>query len=185
MSIMKRKYADYPNWKKVLKKEYKNRYFNNDDFKGNVSLLTAVKVKERLINSETNVVTIDDGFKWLEFYPEDNKNIAASVCINNKNEILEWYFDIAKDSSLTDEGVPYIEDLYLDVILTPNGEIKLIDQEELQEALDEKIIVQEEFDLAYKVANNLMNQLQGKLDNIIDFTNKYFDLLNNEERKYL
>ena len=35
---MKRKYADYPNWKKVLKKEYKNRYFNNDDFKGNVSI---------------------------------------------------------------------------------------------------------------------------------------------------
>lgn len=173
---MKRKYADYPNWERVLKKEYKNKYFENSDFKGNISLLIAIKVKEKLVVGD-NLVIIDDGFKWLEIYPENNKNIAISVCINNKNEILEWYVDIAKNSGLTNQGVPYIDDLYLDVILTPTGEIKIIDQEELQEALNKKIITQNDFDLAYKVANNLINQIQGKQDKIIKFTRKYLKLL--------
>ena len=43
---MRQKYADYPNWKRVLEKEYKNKYFDNEDFKGNISLLKAVKVKK-------------------------------------------------------------------------------------------------------------------------------------------
>lgn len=173
---MKRKYANYPNWDRVLKKDYKNKYFCEIDFEGNISLLTAVKVKEKLVDYN-NLVILDDNFKWLQFYPENNKNIAVSVCINNKNEILQWYFDIAKDSSLTEEGVPYIDDLYLDVILAKDGEIKVIDQDELQEALDNKIIMQEDFDLAYRVADDLINQINGNFDKIISFTEKYFNML--------
>lgn len=173
---MKRKYADYPNWERVLEKDYKNKYFNNSDFKGNISLLTAVKVKEKLVD-EDKLILIDDGFKWLEIYPENNKNIAVSVSINNKDEILKWYFDIAKDSGLTEQGIPYIDDLYLDIILTPTEEIRIIDKEELQEALDKNIITQSDFDLAYKVANNLINQLNGKQNEIVEFTKKYFKLL--------
>lgn len=174
---MKRKYADYPNWERVLEKDYKNKYFNNSDFKGNISLLTAVKVKEKLV-VEDELVIIDDGFKWLEIYPENNKNIAVSVSINNKDEILKWYFDIAKDSGLTEQGIPYIDDLYLDIILTPTEEIRIIDKEELQEALEKNIITQSDFDLAYKVADNLINVLKGKQNRIVEFTQKYFKLLN-------
>ena len=176
---MKRKYADYPGWERVLEKEYKNKYFNNDDFKGNVSLLTAVKVKEKLVVGDDNIVILDDGFKWLEMYPENNKNIAISICINAKNEIMEWYFDIAKDSSVTEEGVPYIDDLYLDVILSPDGEIRIIDQDELQDALDNKDITKEDFELAYTVAYELIKKLDGKLDEVIKFTIKYLDLIEN------
>lgn len=176
---MKRKYADYPGWERVLEKEYKNKYFNNEDFIGNVSLLTAVKVKKKLVVGDENIVILDDGFKWLEMYPENNKNIAISVCINTKNEFMEWYFDIAKDSSVTEKGVPYIDDLYLDVILSPKGEIKLIDEDELKEALDNKKITEEEFELAYKVANELIKKLDGKMDDIIAFTRKYLNLIEN------
>ena len=73
----------------------------------------------------------------------------------------------------------------MDVILTPTGEIKLIDQEELQEAYDKKEITKEDFELAYKIANNLIKQINGKIKEIIEFTNKYFKLLkeaNNENK---
>ena len=176
---MKRKYADYPNWDRVLEKKYKNIYFDNEDFKGSISLLTAVKVKEKLVVVD-NLVLIDDGFKWLEIYPDNNKNIAISVCINTKGDFLEWYFDIAKDSALTENGVPYIDDLYLDVILTPEGEIKMIDQEELQNVLDNQIISQDDYDLAYKVANELIAKIDGKINEIDKFTRKYFNILNDE-----
>ena len=43
---MRIKLADYPNWKQVEEKEYINQYFNNEEFKGNVSLLKVIKVKD-------------------------------------------------------------------------------------------------------------------------------------------
>lgn len=174
---MRQKYADYPNWKIVLEKEYKNKYFNNEDFKGNISLLKAVKVKEKLMVGDNNLVVLDDGYKWLELYPEDNKNIAVSVCISDKDEILEWYFDIAKDTKLTEKGVPYIDDLYLDVIMSKEGKIKMVDEDELQEALDTNDITKEDYDFAYAVANKLIKKIDGNLDKVVEDTYKYLKMI--------
>ena len=46
---MKKKYADHPNWDLVKEKSYENKYFKTEDFTGNISLLTAVKVKEKIV----------------------------------------------------------------------------------------------------------------------------------------
>ena len=172
---MKRKFADYQNWDRVEQKGYINKYFNNDDFKGNISLLTAVKVKEKLIvdMNGNDVVVLDDNFRWLEVYPDNNKNVALSIIINNKNEILQWYFDIAKNTDFTEKGVPYIDDLYLDVVMYPSGKIKIIDQDELQEALDCGDITKNDFEMAYNVADNLVKKIDGKLKELTDFTYKY------------
>lgn len=172
---MRKKYADYPNWDKVIEKSYKNKYFNDEYFKGNISLLTAVKVKDRIIRK--NVAILDNNFKYLEFYPENNKNLSLMVCINNEDEILEWYFDIAKDSLLDKNGIPYIVDLYLDVTVSPNGEIKLLDEDELENALKYEDITKTDFDLAYFVADNLIKKLDGKIDELKDFTTKYYNIM--------
>ena len=174
---MRQKYADYPNWKRVLEKEYKNKYFDNEDFKGNISLLKAVKVKEKLMVGENNLVVLDDGYKWLELYPEDNKNIAVSVCLSDKDEILEWYFDIAKDTKLTEKEIKYINDLYLYVIMSKDGKIKMVDEDELQEALDTNDITKEDYNLAYTVANSLIKQIDGNLDKVIENTYKYLKMI--------
>ena len=51
-----------------------------------------------------------------------------------KNKIVEWYFDIAKKIG-KENGIPYEEDLYLDVIVKPDFQIVLLDEDDLQEAL--------------------------------------------------
>lgn len=176
---MKLKHADFPNWERVNKKGYINKYFNNEDFKGNISLLTAEEVKEKLVITKKGkeVVLIDNNYKWLEVYPDNNKNIALSVAMDEKDQVIQWYFDIARDTLLTEKGVPYIEDLYLDVILYPSGEIELLDEDELQEALEKNDITKEEYDFAYKVSNELVKQIEGKTSELKGFTYKYFDLL--------
>lgn len=176
---MRKKYADYPNWKEVEEKKYINKYFNNKEFQGNISLLTVVKVNEKItkIKDGKKVVVIDDNFKKLEIYPENNKNIAVCVSLNNKDEIINWFFDIAANSSLSESGVPYIDDLYLDIILYPSGEIKIEDEDELKEALYKKDITKEQFDLAYKVADDLIKKIDGKIPELTRFTNKYYGLL--------
>ena len=58
-------------------------------------------------------------------------------------------------------------------------QIKIIDQEELQDALDNQIISQDDYDLAYKAANELIAKIDGKINEIDKFTRKYFNILNN------
>lgn len=177
---MRRKFADYPNWKNVEEKKLITKYFNNTDFKGNISLLTAVKVSQKAIKEKNgkNVVVCDNNFKLLEIYPETNKNVSVIVSFTDKDEIIDWFFDIAENSSITDDGIPYIDDLYLDIILSPTGELKLVDEDELQAALDNKDISKKQFDLAYAVANKLIDDLNGNLTKLTDFTNKYYSLIN-------
>ena len=54
----------------------------------------------------------------------------------------------------------------------------MIDQDELQDALDNNIISKEDYDLAYKVANELISKIDGKVNEIARFTRKYFNLVN-------
>lgn len=176
---MRIKYADYPNLKVLKEKKFVNKYFDNEDFKGNICLLEAIQVEKELfiMQDEKKIVVLDNNFKWLQFYPENNKNIAISTAINDKNEIVEWYFDIAKDSSKNKDGIPYIDDLYLDIIFYPSGKIRMLDEDELKSALNANDITQEEFNFAYKVANELIKKINGKSKEMINFTLNYFKLL--------
>ena len=172
---MIKKYADFPTWKKVFEKRYANMYIDNKEFKGNISLLTAVKAKEKIVvNREGKDVTIlDDNYNWLEIYPDEG-NIAVSVLINDKEEIVDWYFDIAKNIALTDKGVPYIDDLYLDVMMYPSGKIDILDEDELEEALSIGDITKEDFDFAYEVAKEIVKKIDGKTKELTEFTYKYY-----------
>lgn len=43
-----------------------------------------------------------------------------TTVINEKGEVVQWYFDITLANALTKEGVPYFDDLFLDVVVLPN-----------------------------------------------------------------
>lgn len=70
---------------------------------------------------------------------------------NQNKEIIEWYFDISKEIG-SENGVSYEDDLYLDVVVNPDGEIILLDEDELKEALDRLEISKEDYDMAYNEA---------------------------------
>ncbi|MGW8821643.1 DUF402 domain-containing protein [Paenibacillus lautus] len=50
--------------------------------------------------------------------------------LNEKKEIIQWYFDISKNIGISDQGVPFWDDLYLDVIVFPNGNLYIKDEDE-------------------------------------------------------
>lgn len=117
----------------------------------------------------------DTGYKWLEFY-DYNSRVRLTAMYDEKNEIVEWYFDIARMIG-KENGVPYEDDLYLDVLLTKEGNIILLDEDELKEALERRELTEEEFNEAYNVANELVNKIEGKVEKVKKFTDKYLNLL--------
>ena len=95
---------------------------------------------------------------------------------NDNNEIVEWYFDISKEIG-KENDMPYEDDMYLDVVLLPNGKITLLDEDELEDALNQEKITKQEFEEAYQEANRLMEQIKDKADKLKEFTDKYLAIM--------
>ncbi len=117
------------------------------------------------------ITKLDKNYTILEYTPLD-KLYNVRVHINDKLQILEYYFDIILENEIRiidGQEIPFYNDLYLDVIYyqsvatRSDNFILLDDRDELKDALKEGKIDQEEYDLAYSVANSLMEELlEGK-----------------------
>lgn len=167
---MKRKYSSKI-FLDVAKKYELNIYYDMEDYYLIVKKFK--KVIEPFITSEGNYL-LDDGYYILEIIPK-NENYTIRIFVNDKKEILEYYFDITYKNGLDEEtNIPYYEDLYLDITVK-NNKIEILDEDELQEALDNKEITKEQFDLANKTKDKLLKSIQNK-------TNRYMNL---DIKKYL
>ncbi len=150
--------------------QQKMKFFENEKFRGDVYLNYFVEAKKKYVSLEKLCIRANQ-YKWLQFY-DYSSHVCLTAIYDNKNEIVEWYFDIAKKIG-KENGIPYEDDLYLDVVVNANFEIILLDEEELQDALEKSQITKKEFDQAYKTANDLIEKLRGNEVKLKNFTNQY------------
>lgn len=175
ISLSKR-YATAEQRKEIKEKEYKIIEVDDEKFKGNVCLINIKKADELTYKEkEYKVTLIKDNYKWLEFY-DYNSKICLTAFYDENNKIIEWYFDIARKIGM-DNGIPYEEDLYLDVVALPDEKIHLLDEDELKNALERGEITKEEYDGAYKLTYNLINKIKGKTNELRNFTDKMLQKL--------
>lgn len=100
-----------------------------------------------------------------------------TIMFDDKWNLLQWYFDIARNICKYDLGVPYSEDLYLDVVVLPNGIFYILDEEELEEALNKKIISSEEYNGAYIIMNKITQMIKDGFEKLSQFTNFCLQIL--------
>lgn len=174
---LKKRYADKYVGYKVKKSEQKVISVNDDYFMGDIYFYNFIEVKEKIIIPNGKCI-MDNNYKWLEFYNYNSK-IKLTAIYNENNEIIEWYFDIAREIG-KENGVPYEDDLYLDVVVTPEGDMILLDEDELKEALDRREVTNLEYENAYNEAEQLMNRLKCNQDKLKEYTEKYLNQILNE-----
>ena len=75
---------------------------------------------------------------------------------NEKKEIVQYYIDITEKNVINDYENSCFYDIFLDIVLLPDGEIFLLDEDELKKALDDKIITKVQYDRAYSEANRII-----------------------------
>ncbi|MDQ8738365.1 DUF402 domain-containing protein [Paenibacillus sp. LHD-38] len=125
-------------------------YIEEVDFTGHVTLVVFNKVKEPISfkladHDDFNIVA--NGFMWLQYFPSNAHHTITAV-INEKREIVQWYFEITLANDLTKDGMPYFDDLFLDVVVLPNKEIFVLDEDELLNALKNEKISEDDYRLA-------------------------------------
>lgn len=97
--------------------------------------------------------------------------------MNEKNDILLWYIDMIAEQGIDSDGVPYFLDLYLDLVVYPDGIIVVDDMDELKDALLKGDITQEQFDLAINTKDKLMTGILSNIDSFIEYTQKCFKII--------
>lgn len=163
--------------------------FLNEELNAFVTIKNIKKTKEKSILTCNNkeIVFVDDNYCIIEYSPI-NEKYNVRVFINDKGEIIQYYFDIINRFIYKDDEI-YYEDLYLDVtynsnIITTNknNRIKLLDQNDLYMAYLNDDISREEYNLAYRTAYKIINDLKYK-NNI--YYNRgltdYYDYKNNKK----
>ena len=106
--------------------------------------------------------------KWETINPKVNfshgcscyylkEGLKISKFYRNDNSLLYWYCDIVdyeydeKEHSLT------VTDLLADVIIYPDGRVKVVDLDELAEAAETDLITKEQMCLCLRRLNNLLS----------------------------
>lgn len=122
-----------------------------------------------------NITAMDDGYYVLEIIPKKGHQ-ALRIFLDEKKEVVEYYFDIIKESGITEEKIPYFLDLYLDVTIQKNGEINVIDEDEFEKAYEEKELSEEDYILAKEEKEKLLKEIKEKNNYLlkIDIT-KYLE----------
>lgn len=157
---VKRKFGTHKGWKRILEKQYAQMFIITDEFTGYLSLFHSIKVAESVTKryNQKEVCILDDGYMWLHQYPL-NKNHSITTMFNKDGDIVQWYIDICLEHG-TEDNVPWMDDLFLDIVVLPTKEIYLLDEEELVNAYKDNYISNEQYDLAWKEASDILEQLK-------------------------
>ena len=113
---------------------------------------------------------IDNDYEWFQLYP-DNNNYVLTIMLDNNRNIIQWYFDVSKNVGI-ENGIPYEDDLYLDMVITNDEKKLILDEDELLEAYNSNEISQNDVDAAYKIIEYLDNKYYQNIGELKEFTEK-------------
>lgn len=166
---MKKRFANSANNGQNI---YVQKRIEEDYFKGYICYLKMINVNNPMIVSVEGkrVCLLDENYIWYEVYPDDD-NYAITIMYDDKGNLLQWYFDISKSIGV-ENSIPYEEDLYLDMLIKSNGDMLVLDEDELKEALENKDITKEDHELAYDVLEKLKNEYANNFDYLVSLTEK-------------
>lgn len=177
--MLKRKYGDRSEWKRVIKRKYSQSYMDTEEFKGYITLLNTIKVSEPLWVSygKKNVCIVDDGYMWLQQFPLD-KNHSVTTMFDANGDIVQWYIDISLCNGI-DNHIPWMDDLFLDIVLLPSGEVIELDADEIEDALSKGIIDKSLYDLAWNEVKNLKSLISNGDFDLVKLSKSHKEVLLN------
>lgn len=105
-----------------------------------------------------------------------NKGCKISKFYREDNTLMYWYCDIVEYEYQSETNTYIVTDLLADVIIYPDGFVKVVDLDELADALTRKLISEETLKKALLSLNNLLeiiysgnfNELQSPIEQVIN-----------------
>lgn len=140
-----------------------------------------IPLKDDIIVEANNEVVIT---KWNTLNPKTtfthgsscyflNEGIKVSKFYRADDSLLYWYCDIVDYDANPTENILTVTDLLADVIIYPDGRVKVMDLDELAEALEHGLITTELMIACLRRLHNLLSLIdRDKFDRLQDKLNK-------------
>ena len=92
---LKKRYADRHVGRKANKSKQKVMSVKEKYFTGDIYFYNFIEVEDKIVIPNGKCI-MDNNYKWLEFY-DYNSKVKLTAIYDENNEIIEWYFDIARE----------------------------------------------------------------------------------------
>ena len=120
-----------------------------------------------------------EGMTWLELIPDDTCRVITVMYFPDGTHGPErqnypltaseeyqpsiWYVDIIEGTGYDEDGVAAFIDKYLDVIITPEGDVKVDDRDELDAAYASGELTKEQYDAALAEGEDILKAYGGDI----------------------
>lgn len=143
------KRADRPGWPRLRAQRFIAQQLADGPIAGYVSLLQMTEVVEPLVvtHHEQQVCIADNGYSWLQIFPA-GAHYTHTTMFDDAGQPVQDYIDLVAEHGIDDAGIPWYDDLYLDLAWIPDGSPLLLDQDELEAAHAIGAVMREHYDLA-------------------------------------
>ena len=160
-------------WTNLKIADYQARLLKTHLFGGKTGMEAVYRVAEidcplNVGTEEHPLIVSDRDFWWYIMAPKDSF-VWLSSAFNRERELIEIYIDITAGSDFTDPVNPCYKDMYLDVVVSPEGRVKVLDADELEEAAREGKITEEEKKAAEEHCASLTDWLNTHAEELLDF----------------
>ncbi|WP_157722052.1 DUF402 domain-containing protein [Tumebacillus avium] len=122
---MKHKLATRSDSELMLEKSFGVERRETPEFTGYVTRVDIHKAKRQAVmrHEEHAWLIIDDHYKWIQFFPEHSAS-TVTLMMDDRDRIVIRYIDICLAHGIDpDTGIPWYDDLYLDIVVTPEGTV--------------------------------------------------------------
>ncbi|WP_252503814.1 DUF402 domain-containing protein [Sporosarcina sp. Marseille-Q4943] len=176
--MLKRKFGSRYDWKRIVERGYVEKYISTSQFEGYITLLQIHNVTEPLYKNYRgrSVCIADKGYSWLQHFP-DGKQFSVTTMFDSTGQIVQWYIDICRKNGYCSTNGPWMDDLFLDLIVLPSGEIIEKDIDELGAALDSQIITYDEFELAWTEFDRIKTMVAENSFELLEMTHEHLLLV--------
>jgi uncharacterized protein len=177
--MLKRKYGERSDWRRIVKRKFAQSFLNTKEFTGHITLLHMIQVAKPLLvrYGDKNVCIADNGYMWLQQFPF-KKNHSVTTMFDANGKVIQWYIDICLRNGIDKNG-PWMDDLFLDIILFPSGEMIEKDADELEHALSTGIIDKHLYDLAWREAKKLKRLIRKGNFDLVNISDQHKEMLTN------
>ena len=149
---------------------YHQMHMDNELFKGWVSLNYLTDGETRFWEYEKSgkIPVSAKGMTWLTLIPDDRKRCIGAY-IKPDRRVSVWYVDVIEETGIDEDGIAYYIDKYLDVILTPQGDVIVQDRDELDAAYESGELSDAQYEEAIKEGELIIEELAADIGKTEEF----------------
>lgn len=99
---------------------------------------------------------------WLTIIPDGQSRCIGTYILPSRR-VSTWYIDVIEEIGTDDDGVLYYIDKYLDVMLTPQGDVCVKDRDELDAAYQSGELSKKQYDDALLEGEKIIRELASDI----------------------